>query len=139
MALVQEVERKDAVLLAMSDEYMLKILCSIMSEAKSVEKISSENGIPLSTCYRRIRELLAFRLARIERTIITPGGKKYETFRSLISDAKVSFSAADLSVEITPLKISPEDKLHNMWKTAKGIDQESLEQQSLSVLEVRAQ
>ena len=48
MALVQEVERKDALLLAMSDEYMRKILCSIMSEAKSIEQISRENGIPLS-------------------------------------------------------------------------------------------
>ena len=138
MALIQELERKDAVLLAMSDEYMRKILCSVMSEAKSVEEISKENGIPLSTCYRRIRELLSFRLARIERTIITPEGKKYETFRSLIADAKISFSVEDLSVEVTPLKISPEDRLHSMWVTTKR-NQQTLQPQSLLVLEARTQ
>jgi hypothetical protein len=139
MAVVQEVERKDAILLAMSDDYMRQILCSIMSEAKSIERISKENGIPVSTCYRRIRELLSFRLARIERTIITPEGKKYETFRSTIADAKISFSVEDLTVEVTPLKINPEDRLHNMWSAAKRIDEKSLQQQSLPILEIRTQ
>ena len=80
MALVQEVERKDAVLLAMSDEYMLKILCSIMSEAKSVEKISSENGIPLSTCYRRIRRASCFQVSQNRAHDNHPWRKKIRNF-----------------------------------------------------------
>jgi hypothetical protein len=137
MGVVQELEGRDAVLFAMSDEYMRRILCSIMSQGKSIEQISRENRIPLSTCYRRIRELISFRLVRIERTIISPEGKKYETFRSTITDAKISFSSNDLCVEVTPLKIAPEDRLRAIWMTAKGTDQKLRE--SLPVLEIRAQ
>jgi len=135
MMVVQE-DRKDAVLLAMCDQYMRRILCSIMSEGKSIEQISRENAIPMSTCYRRIHELLKFRLVRIERMIITPEGKKYETFRSAFTDPKISLSSGDFSVEITPLRVSPEDALHSMWMATKGIVESSNNQQSLSVLEI---
>jgi DNA-binding Lrp family transcriptional regulator len=135
--MVNQEDRKDAVLLAMSDGYMRRILSSIISEAKSVDQISKESGVPASTCYRRIHELLGLALVRIEKTIITPEGKKYETFRSTVIDVKISFSSQDLSIELTPMKIAPEDRLHSMWRTTKKTDDRS--QESLAVLEVRAQ
>jgi len=48
--MVVEGDRKNAVLLAMSDEYMRRILRSIISEAKSVDQISKESAVPASTC-----------------------------------------------------------------------------------------
>jgi hypothetical protein len=99
--MVEEQDRKDAVLLAMSDPYMRKILASTMLYDKSIEEISKEKSIPLSSCYRRARELIGLRLLRIERTIITETGKKYETYRSAFSDAKISMTSGQLAVEVT--------------------------------------
>src|SRR5712692_6336803 len=41
---------------ALSDEYSMKIILSTIPEEKSVEDLSKENDIPLSTCYRRVHE-----------------------------------------------------------------------------------
>lgn len=99
--MVEEQDRKDAVLMAMSDPYMRRILAATMMEDKSIEEISKERSIPLSSCYRRARELVGMRLLRVEHTIITENGKKYETYRSVFSDAKVSMSSGVLAVEVT--------------------------------------
>lgn len=99
--MVEEQDRKDAVLLAMSDPYMRRILAATMQDDKSIEEISKEKSIPLSSCYRRARELMGLRLLRIERTIITETGKKYETYRSAFSDAKIIMNCGELAVEVT--------------------------------------
>jgi len=99
--MVEEQERKDAVLLAMSDHYMRRILAATMVEDKSIEEISKEKLVPVSTCYRRVHELVGLHLLRIERTVITESGKKYETYRSAFRDAKISMSSGELAVEVT--------------------------------------
>jgi len=86
---------------------------------------------------RRIHELLRVALVRIERTIITPEGKKHETFRSTFTDVKISFSSGDLSIELSPSNIIPEDRLRDIRKTTEKID--ARQQQSLVILEIRAQ
>ncbi|MDG6904538.1 MAG: helix-turn-helix transcriptional regulator [Nitrososphaerota archaeon] len=104
--MVEEQDRKDAVLMAMSDPYMRRILAATMIDAKSIEEISRERSIPLSSCYRRVRDLVSMRLLRIAHTIITENGKKYETYRSVFSDARVSMSSGVLSVEVTVIPTS---------------------------------
>ena len=113
--MVIEQDRKEAMLYAMANEYTRKIISSTISKAKSVEEIASENGIPMSTCYRRIRELLSLRILRVERTIITAEGKKHETFRSVVRDAKVNFTPTELSVEVTLQSREPDERLTAMW------------------------
>ena len=118
--LVLEQDRKDAVLQAMGSETMRKILLSTMYEAKSIERISIDTGLPLSTCYRRVHELVGSRLLRVERIIITSAGKKYEIFRSQIKDAILNFSAGEISVEVTFVPREPEQKLPTIWNTTRG-------------------
>jgi predicted transcriptional regulator len=115
--MVVEQDRKYAVLEAMANEYTRKILVSTISAAKPVEEIAKENGIPLSTCYRRIRELISMHLLRIERTIITESGKKFETYRSTVKDATVNFSGSEISIEVTLVPREPEEKLAHLWKS----------------------
>ncbi len=115
--MVLEQDRKDALLQSMADESLRKILLSTMWKAKTIHEISHENGIPVSTCYRRVHELVTLRLLRIDRTIITETGKKYELYRSTIKDARVSFSSTELSIEVTLIPREPEDRLSSLWKS----------------------
>src|SRR5579872_161964 len=122
--MVVEQDRKESLLQAMANEYARKILLSTVSSAKPIEEIAKECGIPISTCYRRVHELTLLRLLRIERTVITETGKKYETFRSQVKDAKIDFSLNEISVEVTLVPREPAERLTTMWKQVR---QEPLE------------
>jgi DNA-binding Lrp family transcriptional regulator len=128
--MVVEEDRANAILRTLSDEYMRKILVSTSLSAKSIEDISRENAIPVSTCYRRVRELLDLHLLKLERIVLTDAGKKYETFRSRLNDVTISFSSlGELVVNVTPTPRPPEEKLHNLWLSMKG---NKLEKEPLS-------
>ena len=115
--MVVEQDRKEALLEALGDDYARKILVATVSQAKSADEIARDSGIPVSTCYRRVHELLSVRLLRIEQTIISDSGKKYETFRSTVKDATINFSSNEISVEVTLVSREPEERLTNMWKS----------------------
>ena len=90
-----------------------------MSEAKSVEEIKHESSIPISTCYRRVHDLIDLRLLRVESTIITDAGKKFERYRSVISGATVSLLSGELVINVEMNPDAVDDKLHKMWKAMK--------------------
>lgn len=113
--MVIEQEKKCAILQAIANDFMRKILISTIASAKPVEEIARENEIPVSTCYRRVKELVDMRLLRPEKTIITASGKKYETFRSIVKDAKVNFSPSEMSVEVTLVPREPDERLAKLW------------------------
>ncbi|HYB04504.1 MAG TPA: helix-turn-helix domain-containing protein [Nitrososphaerales archaeon] len=115
--MVVEQDKKEALLEALGDDYARKILIATVSQAKSADEIARDNGIPVSTCYRRVHELLSVRLLRIEQTIISDSGKKYETFRSTVKDATINFSSNEISVEVTLISREPAEKLTSMWKS----------------------
>ena len=87
-------------LVALINEYARKILCSTISSSKSIDQISRENDIPLSSCYRQVSKLLRANLVKVESIIISDGGKKYELFRSALKELTVRLDAAGLSVDV---------------------------------------
>jgi hypothetical protein len=80
-------ETKKAILAALSDEDMTKILNSAMVQPRSIKSIMIEQNIPYTTVYRKARWLLNQSLLVVDRFEITPDGKKsslvYSTFRSI--------------------------------------------------------
>lgn len=114
--MVEQESGRDAVLQVLSDEYMRAILCSTISNAKSMVEISNENGIPISTCYRRVHELVNFHLLKTEKTVITSNGKKYETFRSTLRAATITLLSGKLSVDVV-MNPNTEDKLQGMLES----------------------
>jgi hypothetical protein len=116
--MVAEQDRKEALLHAMADVYTRKILFSTVSQAKSVEEIARNSGVPLSTCYRRVRELISLKLLRVERTIITDEGKKFESYRSVVKDAVLSLQpSGEFSVEVNLIHREPDERLVTMWNS----------------------
>ncbi|MBI3840696.1 MAG: hypothetical protein HY297_01870 [Thaumarchaeota archaeon] len=76
--------------------------------------MSRENDIPLSTCYRRVHELLASQILVVERIIVTSDGKKYEMLRSAYRAVAVSFENGVIKVDVT-VNEDVADKLRRMW------------------------
>lgn len=76
--------------------------------------MSAEQGLPLSTCYRKVRYLLDEGLMLLERMVVTRMGKRYAVYRASVSEAKIDFSNGVVNVQVTP---NPEivDKLRERW------------------------
>jgi DNA-binding Lrp family transcriptional regulator len=111
---ITEPERIHALVQGLADEYSRKIILSAIPKSKSVEEMSRENDIPLSTCYRRVHELLDAQILVIERIIVTPDGKKYELLRSAYRAVNVSFEGGAMKVDAI-VNEDVADKLKRLW------------------------
>ncbi len=129
---INDAERVRQIVSALSDEYSRKIIGATISQAKSPEQMSEENGIPLSTCYRRIHDLVALSLIQVNK-IDLASGKKSVLYRSLYKNILVKFESDELAVDLVPNTSSPCDNLVDMWKTVQGETKDIKLQQSISV------
>ncbi|MDE1853790.1 MAG: ArsR family transcriptional regulator [Thaumarchaeota archaeon] len=117
---ISEPSRVQALVQGLADEYSRKILLSAIPKAKSVEDMSRENDIPLSTCYRRVHELLDSQILVIEKIIVTPDGKKYELLRSAYRAVTVSFVGGVMKVEAT-INEDVAEKLRRLWLSMREV------------------
>lgn len=89
------------------------ILVSMMSRAKSVEDISRDIGIPISTCYEKVRELLDYGILRREGILITRAGMRCALYRAAAKSFHVK-----VGIDGTEIAIAPnEDQLDNLRST----------------------
>lgn len=116
---INDAEKVRKIVSALSDEYSRKIIAATISKAKSPEQISEEEAIPLSTCYRRIHDLLALSIIHVNK-IDLADGKKSVLYKSAYKNILVKFESNELAVDLDPNTNSPSDNLSNMWKTMKG-------------------
>lgn len=116
---ISEPARVQALVQGLADEYSRKILLSAIPAAKSVEDMSRENDIPLSTCYRRVHELLDAQILIVEKIIVTPDGKKYELLRSAYRSVTVSFDGGVMKVEAI-INEDVAEKLRRLWMTMRA-------------------
>jgi DNA-binding Lrp family transcriptional regulator len=87
------------ILEALADDFSERIMRYAVEHARTVEEISSVQNIPLSTCYRRIRELVDAGLVLVERIVITGSGKRYATYRSCFRSFRISAGSHGVVVE----------------------------------------
>lgn len=66
----------------LSDDYCRRILAAAQAQPRSVEEMSRENSIPLSTCYRRVSGMVDEGVIVVERTVVTQEGKRCDLYRS---------------------------------------------------------
>lgn len=87
---------------ALADEYSRRIVMSIISRPRSIEQISREQRIPISTCYRKIYGLLSMGIVKRDKTIIQGDGKKYRCYKASFKSAHIDFESGEIRVEVVP-------------------------------------
>jgi predicted transcriptional regulator len=99
MLSIQEQEKKDTILEALSDKYSRMILEATMDTPKTALEISTEYNVPISTVYRRVQHLHDNKLLSISGSI-SDEGKKFFMYKSKIRQISTSFNgnAVDVSV-----------------------------------------
>jgi len=102
----------------LSDRYSRSILFQTTLSAKSVEEVSKETNIPISTCYRRIHDMRVQGVLVIDRIVLTDDGRKYEMFKSAIKDARINIEGGKMSVEAEP-NVDASGRLYRTWMNMK--------------------
>src|SRR5208282_4637960 len=82
-------DRKERILDALGDSAARGILLMLSDAPHSAQEILAAHHIPQSTLYRKIHELEQLGLIGIQRTAITPEGKRVDLYRSLLEELKV--------------------------------------------------
>ena len=82
---------KRAVLTALADSEMVKILDATVYQSKSVIQIVRETGVSHTTAYRKIKWLVEEKLLIIDKTEITQDGKKFSLFRTILKSFNVKY------------------------------------------------
>jgi predicted transcriptional regulator len=90
---------KQAILSALADEEIVKILNCSMYRAIPVSNIIKECNIPHTTAYRKINWLLDKGLLLVDKIEVTSDGKKYSLVRSILKSLHVRYDYDSLIVE----------------------------------------
>lgn len=114
-AAIRALKESSAILRALGDEFSRRILISAIASGKTVEEISETQNLPLSTCYRRVNKLVANGLMVLERSVVTPAGKRYGVYRTTFAGVTIRLDEKGaIVVELTP-NLDTLEKLHGMW------------------------
>ena len=97
--IVQSQRAKKAILAALADEEMTKILDSVMYHSKSIADITRENNIAHTTCYRKTKWLINEGLVSVDKIVITSEGKKFSLYFSVFKSINVKYESNNVIVE----------------------------------------
>jgi DNA-binding transcriptional ArsR family regulator len=93
------VPREERLLDALGDPVVRRILASIDGEARTAPELSQATGVPLTTLYRKLHELEESDLVGIERSAITPDGKRVDFYRSRVEELHLELRTGRFSVK----------------------------------------
>ena len=94
---------KRALLTALADEEMLKIMNCVIDHSKSFNDIIAENNsISRTTAFRKIKWLLKEGLIIVDKIVLAPDGKKFILYHSTLKAINAKYQVNDVSVEAEP-------------------------------------
>jgi len=91
---------RKAILKALSDEYSRTIMNYTIEQPKSVVDIVKECDVPMTTAYRRVRELEENKILKVTGSVVTDDGKKYFLYQNRLKSIYVIFGLEELDVQI---------------------------------------
>jgi DNA-binding transcriptional ArsR family regulator len=97
--LVTSHRAKRAILTALADEEMVKILDCVMDMSMSINNIMREKQIPYTTTYRKVKWLLDEGLLAVSKIEITPDGKKSSLVHTVLKSITVRYWRDNISIE----------------------------------------
>jgi DNA-binding transcriptional ArsR family regulator len=108
-------DRKERILDALGDSASRGILLMISQAPRSAQDLLAAERIPQSTLYRKLHDLQDLGLVGIQRTAITPEGKRVDLYRSLLEELRVEMQGAELRIQARFRDLSAE-RLKEMWR-----------------------
>ena len=89
----------DKILGVLSDSYSRNILAATIEKPKAASTLTGETGIPISTIYRRLQNLLDVKLLKVSGTI-SKEGKKYFLYQSKIKEIHSVIQGSNVEIKL---------------------------------------
>ncbi len=80
------------------DKDIEKILIGTYQGAKSAHEISEAYGIPVATCFRKIKQLRSMGLLEVKETLYSSNNKKVDYYSANLENAYVFYDSGNLKV-----------------------------------------
>ena len=97
--LIKSERLKRAILAALADTELVKILDAAIYQSKSVNEIILETNVSHTTAYRKIKWLVEEKLLIVDKIEITEDGKKSSLFRAILKSFNVSYDYNNVVIE----------------------------------------
>ena len=109
--IVRSERLKRAILLALADAELQKIMDAALCQSKSISQIIQESNVSHSTAYRKIRWLVGEKLLIVDKIEIKEDGRKSNLFRTTLKSFNIKYEHNNLLIEAeqnfdTPRKIT---------------------------------
>lgn len=104
----------DEILSVLADEYSRKILSILAKNELNAQEISNRLEIPMSTTYRKIKNLENLTLVKKTKVIRTLEGLDESYYKSLVSGIDVKFKDGEISCKIE--KFTMDEKIQRLWE-----------------------
>ncbi|HEX5457451.1 MAG TPA: helix-turn-helix domain-containing protein [Candidatus Nitrosotalea sp.] len=90
------------ILEALADAQSRSILFSIVKEGMTALELSEKYRIPLSSVYKKISDLEELTLVKVDKWVLSDGGKKFKVYKSRISKAEISIKKPEPVITLSP-------------------------------------
>jgi len=107
---------------ALSDKYSRRILLSSISRPRQIQEISDEEDIPLSTCYRRVKDMLNFGFLKVQRISLSQDGRRVAWYTTTFESVSMHLESGKLFVDIESPSMNPAEKFYDKWINLKHLD-----------------
>lgn len=97
--IIKSEKLKRAILAALADTELQKILDAVMYQSKSVNQIIHETNVSHTTAYRKMRWLVEEKLLIVDKIEITEDGKKSSLFRTVLKSFNVRYQYNNVVIE----------------------------------------
>src|SRR5207245_6868385 len=97
--LIKNERLKRAILAALADTELQKILDASMYQSKSINQIILETKVSHTTAYRKIKWLIEEKLLIVDKIEITEEGKKSSLFRTVLKSFNVKYEYNNVVIE----------------------------------------
>ena len=89
------------VIQALADAESRAISFSIIRKGKTASNLSDSLKIPLSSVYKKLADLEALTLIKVEKTILAENGKRFKIYRSRINRAEISINKPEPTLKLS--------------------------------------
>ncbi len=94
---------KKALLIALADDEMIRIMNSVMNNSKSFNDIITENNtISRTTAFRKLKWLLKEGLIIVDKIVLASDGRKFSLYHSTLKAINAKYELNNISVEAEP-------------------------------------
>ena len=106
--------RPERIVNALGDPVNRRLLGFLDAGPRSVQEILTRLGLPKSTVYSRLHDLRELGLVAVQRTVISPEGKRTDLFRSLLEEARIDLRAGSVTLTMRTRDLTTE-RLKSLW------------------------